>query len=154
MLDEHARLRCDRSQQSCSPCSCNLAASSFCKQHPEATATHSCSASSPSLSKNVSLWAFPSNVPRNTAQIADWLICAIVCQVTCPPVIVACLLICALNSNRALLVAVVAQPYVTQWHWRSCTVLSLVTSLSTSVTDALIRAVASFVARLLTVPTK
>jgi hypothetical protein len=67
------------------------------------------------LSKNVGFWALSSYVPSYIAQVADGIIWTITCQVACLPTIVACLFVCAVSCNMALLITVVAQPQVPRW---------------------------------------
>lgn len=71
------------------------------------------------VSQNVSLGTLSSHMPRNIAEVAYRIIATIACQVTCFPTVVASLVICAVSSNMALLVAVIAQPQVPGGNWGS-----------------------------------
>ena len=75
---------------------------------PITTATKTTTTSA--LIKNVALRAFPRHVTRYITQVADGIILTITCQVTSLPAVLACLVICAVCSKMALLVAVIAQP--------------------------------------------
>ncbi|GAB2267655.1 hypothetical protein Dimus_002638 [Dionaea muscipula] len=88
------------------------------------------------------------------AQVANWIVETIPCQVTCPPAIVASSVIRALSGKVALLFAVVAQSHITRWHGRSGTVMGFMTGLATSVAHAFLSAAASCVTRFTAVPTK
>jgi len=73
---------------------------------------------------------------------------------TCPPTIVAGLLISALSCQVAVLVTVVAEPHVTWGQWGSRAVPGMMAGLATSVANSFVRATVGCVPRLSTVPTQ
>lgn len=103
--------------------------------------------------QNFSLGALPGNMARYIAQVADGFIPTLTGQVACLSTVVAGLLICAVNSNMALLVAVVTEPQITGRQLRSQAFPCTMARFATCMTYALIWAITGHVAWFSAIPT-